>query len=413
MTRRVVFPVAAVAQCASLLLFFGCSGNGVEFSGAPLGWGEPVGAEEVRAWSAEGLDTARHWSVAREPSYLMVPDSVEEVMAGHVLKRQRYVYQGVFLPDGRIVLRYSLGPRMGPETLLLHFVDLANGDEVRILAPVGENGESLNWSHFAMLALEQRFVLVGDNLDYGGDTRLKFAMTQSVWYADHQGQFEQPPGMVDMWGDPVGAFPDGSLAMLTEAKSTDSTIVTAMVSVRAREGGSESSDAQSAEVLFTLAAPRDPDRYEMRAPWAGHFGLVTAVAGDMIWVIPTERPELVAVHRSGGIALKVEWEAGDRIVPPGAPDRWAGAVRYPAATKLLIGSDGLLYVQRYTVHDDWGPVRGPEWLVFTQAGELVARLDVPLEWRVLAFDDDSVLAVAADESGRRVVRVHAIERSAR
>ena len=45
----------------------------------------------------------------------------------------------------------------------------------------------------------------------------------------------------------------------------------------------------------------------------------------------------------------------------------------------------------------WGfegsqPVYGPEWLVFSPAGELVARLDVSLGLRVLGFGDGVMLA---------------------
>ena len=39
------------------------------------------------------------------------------------------------------------------------------------------------------------------------------------------------------------------------------------------------------------------------------------MAGDTIWIVPTERPELVAVARSGEVLLLVEWEAGDRTIP--------------------------------------------------------------------------------------------------
>ena len=96
------------------------------------------------------------------------------------------------------------------------------------------------------------------------------------------------------------------------------------------------------------------------------------------------------MHRSGDIALKIEWEAGDRTVPPGARE-WDGAERFPAAANLKIGVDGLIYVQRMTVQGSQ-PVYGPEWLVFSPAGELVARLDVSLGLRVLGFGDGVMLA---------------------
>ena len=401
-----------VAVCGGLPLSSGCSGPdpGAKVADAPLGWGGPVNAEEVREWPEESLDAAPRWVAARVPVYSVVSDSVEQTFGGQFRNSQRYVGEGAFLSDGRVALVYSTAALVGPDSLLLHFVDPASGDEDRVLAPKGDGGEPLNWTHFVMTTHEQGFVLVGDNQDVAGDTRPAFRTGQDVWYADRQGQFARPASFVNVLGSLLGVFPDGSLVMSTDSESTDTTIVAAIVSAQAAEALSEPPDENRAEVLFTTANPRDPGRYDSRASWAPHPAHVTAVAGDTVWVVPTERPELLAVHRSGGVALKVEWDAGHRTVPPGLPEFWDGAERYPAVARMRIGADGLLYVQRWSVVDRRGPWRGPEWLVFTQAGELVARLHVPREWRVLAFGHNAVLAVVSVDGGPEEVRVHAIER---
>ena len=121
--------------------------------------------------------------------------------------------------------------------------------------------------------------------------------------------------------------------------------------------------------------------------------------GDTIWLMPTEKPELYAVDRSGNIVLKVEWDAGDRSVPPEAPGFWERADRFPAAVGLMVGADGLVYVQTVSVLED-RPVRGVEWLVFGPAGELMARLDVggrTPSFDVLAFGYGTLVATASNE----------------
>lgn len=72
------------------------------------------------------------------------------------------------------------------------------------------------------------------------------------------------------------------------------------------------------------------------------------------------------------------------------------------------GTDGLIYVQRWAVRDG-APYPGPEWLVFSPEGELVARLDLPLGWRVLAFGNRAaVVGVASDETGLGEVHVYGL-----
>lgn len=166
--------------------------------------------------------------------------------------------------------------------------------------------------------------------------------------------------------------------------------------------------------VFEAAVARDPaaDR-PVHFFWAHDPRWATAVAGDTIWTVPTERPELVGVHRSGEVLLKVEWEAGDRTIPADASDEvreaLRGLERFPAARRLLVGTSGLVHVQRVVW---WGgrPHIGPEWLVFGPAGELVARLDIPPRLDVLAFGPGSLVVKARSEAGVVEIRVHMLKK---
>lgn len=416
--RRGAARVVAVGQCVLVLSSCGCSGPGPEedteaadVADGPLGWGGPVNAAEVRRWAREALDAAPRWRVAQEADYSMVLDSVDLRIGGHVIRVQRFVANGAFRPDGRVALLTRTGGSSQPESPLLYLIDRMSGQVTGIPAPSGEPGESLDWNSFSMVAVEHGFVLVGDNFGHAEGRRRMRRTGLDVWLADRDGRFTRPPSYVDVDGGPLGSFADGSLVMWTYPETADTTIVTGIVAAQAKEVSSRAAEGQQADVLFRIANPRDPDRHEVRASWTSHPANVTVVAGDTIWVLPTERPELVAVHRSGDVPLMVEWDAGDRSVPPGAPpDYWKGAERFPAAAELQLGADGLLYVERWAVLDHRGPVRGPEWLVFSQAGDLVARLDVPLGWRVLEFGHEEVLVVASEDGGPDEVRIHSIER---
>ena len=88
--------------------------------------------------------------------------------------------------------------------------------------------------------------------------------------------------------------------------------------------------------------------------------------------------------------------------------------RFPATTDLMVGADGLIYIERVAVLEG-RPMRGPEWLVFSPAGELVARLDAPgrfPSFDVLAFGDGALVARARDEeTGLQEVRVYRFSKS--
>ena len=415
--RQAAVRLTIAGQCGLVLLSSGCSSPGPEanaeaadVANAPLGWGGPLNAKEDRLWSRESLDAAPRWQVAQDPDYVMVLDSVEQIIGEHVIRVQRFLPKGAFLSEGRVALLSRTGSQ--PESPLLYLIDQESGHSAGVRGPDGEAGESLDWDSFTMaVTAAQGLVLVGDNVDPRESRRRMRRTGLDVWYADRNGRFTRPPSFVEVDGELLGTFADESLAMLASPETGDTTIVTEIVSARVTEGPSRVAGGQQAELLFRIANPKDPDRYDIPANWTSHPARVTVVAGDTIWVLPTERPELVAVHRSGDIVLKVEWEAGDRSVPPGAPpDFWKGAERFPAAVELQLGADGFLYVQRWEVIDGRYPNPGLEWLVFSQAGDLVARLDIPLGWQILQFGHDEVLVVASEDGGPDKVRIHAIER---
>lgn len=384
----------------------GCGGGGSEAAEAPLGWGGPVEAREVRRWTKESMDSVARWMVGDEPAYVLVPDSTARTLYGGTEERiQRGVHEGLVLTDGRVVLLYGLA---APDSILLHVFDPGNGEEVLIPAPRLEDGLSASWGHANMIAHGGEIILKDNNevplIHRGGEDML----------ATGQDGFARPPSYIDMRGKLLGAFSDGSVVVMVESGSTDTTIVSAMMAVRPVEVGHDPPRTHSAEELLITAAPRDPARSHGTAGWAHLPRFNSAVAGDSIWIVPTERPELYAVDRAGDVVLRVEWEAGDRSIPPGAPEFWAGADRFPSTASLMIGTDGLIYVQRVSVREN-RPLRGPEWLVFSRAGELVARLDIPGRWpaiEVLAFGDGTVVVRTRDEeTGVQEIRVHAITKS--
>ena len=57
---------------------------------------------------------------------------------------------------------------------------------------------------------------------------------------------------------------------------------------------------------------------------------------------------------------------------------------------------------------------GPEWLVFSPAGELVARFELPMErWAVSAFGHGSLVAMGINaETGLQEIRVYDIRKPA-
>lgn len=400
---------AIAATAVGLVLVAGaCRGDDVRVGQAPLGWDGTTEATELRPWMAESLESATRWRVAEEPVFELVLDSVRYRFTG---MGQRYASEATFLPDGRFVVLYSLSDLLDPDSLLLQILDPESGEETRIPAPRGEGDQPLSWVHFSLALHDGDILLTGDN-----QPPLSRRQGADVWRADGRGRFIRPPSYTSTSGSLLGVFPDGTLVLAGRSGSTDTTIVWSTMAVEPLAVGDDPSESDAGDVLFTTAVLRDPTiaHAVTPMPFAHQAHRTTAVSGDTIWIVPTEKPELLAVHRSGRIVLKVEWEAGDRSIPEGVASAPEGLERFPAATDLGVGADGLIYLERVVVHEG-RPRRGLEWLVFSPAGGLVARLDVPerlASMAVLAFGDGALVARARDaETGLQEVRVYRFSKS--
>ena len=375
----------------------------------PLGWGEPVEAREVRQYSRASLDATPRWTVAEAPTFVFVPDSVETAVhssTGEVvatMRHQRRTAGAAFLPDGRVALMYSPAP---PQWTLLHFRSLGSDTETFVPAPTGPDGRRLRWTGSAMAPHGGGVVILADNQALQDEPS-----GADVWHADETDGVAHSPARVATNGMLLGALRDGSLVFAGDSEETDSLFVRRILAVRPSQAGAQPSPSNGAETVFTVAYRRDPDDPDRPKFGAHRPAFSAAAAGNRIWIVPAERPELWAVGRSGDVEMKIEWDAGDRSVPPGAPGRWSQVQRFPSAAQIRIGSDGLVYVQRWTVPAD-RPVRGPEWLVFSPEGELLARLRVPMRWQgVLAFGDAALVAVGEGEAtGLREVRAYEIRK---
>ncbi len=398
--RTVLVRIAAAVACGSLLFSLACEGRSSQVGEVPLGWDGTPQASEVRSWDRESLESATRWSAEEAPVFELVPDTVESQTGS----AQRHARRATFLPDGRIVLLYSIGHLTGADTLLLHILDPAAGQRTRLAAPREEDGRSLNWVDTQLALHDGDLILMGNNQP-ALSPRIGAA---DVWQVYRNGQFIRPPSYSNVRGPFLGVFPDRSLVVMARSGATDTTIVYRTMIAFPLEAGEDPAVAQPEEILFTTAIPRDPNSgYEMRGAHMPHFA--AAVSGDTVWIIPTEKPELFAVHRSGHIVLKVEWETGDRSLPPEIVGSVNAVDRFPAAPGLKVGTDGLIYVESAFLLDG-RPVRGLEWLVFTPAGELVARLHVPEKYpgfQVMAFGDGSLVAATRPaETGLRTVQVY-------
>lgn len=396
----------AVTAWGSVLVASACHRSESRIGEAPLGWDGPIEAQESRQWPKGKMDSVVPWVVGDEPVFVVVPDSAERVLFGVAERHQRYVNEATVLPDGRVVLLYGLSE---PDSILLHIFDPESDEEVLIPAPRGDDGQSPSWVHVNMIAHGGEIILKDSN-----ERLLVYRGGEGMSLGDRRGGFARPPSPENGVAKLLGAFPDGSLAVMVESGSTAATIVSSTLVVWPAAGGNHAPEARVEKLVLTTATHKDPASSRSPAPWAHRPRFTSSVAGDTIWVVPTERPELVAVHRSGDILLKVEWDSGDRSIPAGAPPFWEGAERFPATASLKVGTDGLIYVQTVSLQGT-SPLRGPEWLVFSPAGELVARLDIPGRWpgtAVLAFGDGAVVVKTRnDEAGVQEVRVYGISKS--
>ena len=387
------------------LVSMGSSGvDAQERDGRVLGWREAAGAPHVRKWSRGMLEAAPRWSITDPPVFVVVPDSIGFGRNGEK-SSQRTVARASVLSDGFVVLLMNASGT-GSDTIAFHIIHPASGKEVKVPVPREEDGRRLVGAHGGM-AVRGDEVLV-----FGGRT-LRSEVSH-VFSVDSDGVVRGPRAKVGVAGRFLGAFPDGSMVFsVWDTVGTDAHLLPRVLSIQPSPAGDSVSSSDEGSVLFSVAVARDPASPNRPLRGAHHPDRTIVVVGDTVWVVPTERPELVAVGRSGKVLLTVEWEAGDRTVPETASEGPGGlrVARFPAASRVLAGSDGTIYVQRRTVRDD-RVVPDLEWLVFSPAGELLARLEVPPNLEVLAFGPGSVVAKAQDEAGVAEIRVHTLKKPA-
>lgn len=350
------------------------------------------------------------------PIGIVVPDSTE-TRDGRLV--QRYVSAGALLAGGNVALLLagSAGAtRVVVTTPALHDVrDVNDPDGVRhdrIPAMSQEWGYS--WFEGGKAYRLGAQALLGDfvlEFDRGRGRRGPFEMLRM----DPGGRFLGPPlripGIAGVWR---GVFRDGSLLFagsFEEVPGVDSVISTPFRIVRVPSASEVPDDRASQQFLFATGVLRDPAKTHapVPLPFAHTAGSTVAVSGDTIWVVPSERPELVALNRSGEVLIRVDWDAGDRTVPA-ADAAWDGLDRFPAASTLRAGTDGRVYVQLWSVQSGH-PVRGPQWLVFAPSGDLLGRVTVPRGLRVLAFGTNMVLVKGTNDGGVDEVRLHALQSS--
>ena len=354
------------------------------------------------------------WALSEIPIGVVVPDTAE-TRDGQLA--QRKAISGAVLAGGGVVL--LLADRSG-----LTRVIVADADLQRIMdaddpdgihhnrIPTMSPGWGHSWIEGGKAYLSGRRASLGDfvlELERGVGRRGPLEILQM----DPDGRFTGPPmlipGIEGVWH---GVFSDGSLLLagsFQNVPGVDSVIASPLRIVRAPTESAAPGGRVSQPVLFTTGVLRDRRRrrWPSPLPFAHNAGRTVAVTDDTIWVVPSERPELLALDRSGEVLLRIEWDAGDRTVPAGLPD-WAGLERFPAASALVAGSDGRIYVQRWSVQRGY-PVPGPEWLVFSPSGDLLGRVDIPRSLRVLAFGPNSALVQGTNDSGVDEVRLHALE----
>lgn len=363
----------------------------------PLGWDGPVQAREIRTWTTEAIEAVSKWSLVDPPEAVVVLDSVR-LGGGRFV--QKYVISGTVFESGDLLLfvHYPTGP---VEVVATGFaLQPFNYSSARPqdVTPAG-HFRTRRWVHGG------QGVRVGEQVVVSGHPPGE-SVCREVLFLDFEGGLAHPVARVNgAVGRVLGALSDGAVLFWGadgyEVSATDTLVTQAIVSARPTPARCGSPGSEEVDPVLTFAMPRDMASGYPRPRSSWHLPhWKVAVSGDTIWTVPTERPELLAVHRSGEVVLRVDWESGDRSLATELrdDDDWKGLERFPAASELRIGSNGLVYVQRWTLRDGWPRNRG-DWLVFDPTGDLVARVELPREFYVIAFGDGFVVGSRRNAAG--------------
>ena len=79
----------------------------------------------------------------------------------------------------------------------------------------------------------------------------------------------------------------------------------------------------------------------------------------------------------------------------------------PVFGRMLVDAAGHLWVQDYAAEYLERPI---DWSVFDPDGRLIARVTVPVRFRITQIGEDWVLGVQRDEMDVQYVRVHRLAR---
>ncbi len=151
-----------------------------------------------------------------------------------------------------------------------------------------------------------------------------------------------------------------------------------------------------------------------------------AVHGERFWFGSGNEPAVEVRDRRGALRGIIRWDAGDRTIgsgdaaayfeatsPSAPPERRIAFAsipvmdHYPAHGRLVADAAGNLWVERYPRPKSTEPT---PWLVLDPEGAVIARANIPADFRVLEIGDDFVIGVRRDAEGVERVAVHALRR---
>jgi hypothetical protein len=161
-------------------------------------------------------------------------------------------------------------------------------------------------------------------------------------------------------------------------------------------------------------------------PFSPHF--LAARVGDTLFVTDGRRPEIRAIDAAGELVRSIPVPV-QRSPPEAAREDLAAALpqerraqladlsvpemdSIPFLAELLTDPTGRLWVKPYVPATDshWrGRARtGGTWIALATDGEVLARIEIPGDLRLLAIDDTRIVGVAKDDLGVERVRIHAV-----
>jgi hypothetical protein len=299
-----------------------------------------------------------------------------------------------------------------------------------ILRPLPRDGNGREF-------MVDEFYAYGDSVLFIGDwPGIEQADTRQAWVDPLTAEPHAVATFPEEWGPSVGVFDDGALLITSDPIYTPgvSWLLRAAFTVSRADWPDRPEEAKQSRSILVHGFPYD-QATGLDYLW-GHNAFETmVVSSDKVWIAPTWKPELLALSQDGDPVLRIVWETADRSISTGtlagwqreqtsslpdslAPERRQGRLRdilnrrvathYPAVAAIEI-SAGRIHVRPMELMPVPRPSR--EWLLFSESGELLGRIDMPDGLRVLAFQRDRVL-VTPDTANHVLLRYPVINGSA-